>query len=761
MPIQISDIATFPEGMNLQVKPWNIPEGQARYLQDIVLHEAHNAPRRGPVTEAFSIGTELTKGAIGIVGTFQPDQTFKLAVLNGSSTSGDAKLSVLNAAHTAYAAHITIDESAVAEFLTDKRHHVSTSPHPESGIIIGTSNGLYPSSQQMLFTWAGSEKPKYSTGTITVAQDGVAVTGSGTAWLTNVDPGMYLYARVDAAPGPNFRAFIGVVKSVGSDTSITLVDGALFAVTARAYYVRPVKPVEPRVSKGTITCSTGAKKITGQGTKFSRQGLATGSNSGAWAIFRADDMKYVGRVDTVQSDIQLTLGSNALQNCNRDKYVAIDIYTERDSVLTQLKDPGFLNARWANRTWYANRGIHGRQTPLAHSRVFFSDVIDAEALDTTSDGDHFPIPSTVQPLKPITGMVATSSCLLITKQDETYGVFGSDPSNFQVKKICDDGAISNMTIQPWNEGVIWAGMKGIWFWDGSEATNIIEDRIGDYYQKSLETLDPAERSAWAMVYKNNYVVHIEGGSPYIGPVFDPDAVNDENPGATPEEPLGYEQDHLSIAVNLERRAVSFQSNLGLRGSVITPFEETLGTLYLVNKTQDTDPWAVLGGRICSASDLFYSTGLDTIRTQVPDGSLGGYGPNMYIESKRYDMQQPQLKKRLKQLQMMYNLESITGDYVTLGYVGDGVTDFDNNYLKFATMVGLNELSTESNSKWRLTRVKNDQDVYVPGYQNKRIKFNKRSQHIGFRIWQSNTTGIKSVKVGPMAIGWRPMRPGRV
>jgi hypothetical protein len=64
--------------------------------------------------------------------------------------------------------------------------------------------------------YAGSRKAQYSTGTVTTTAGSRTVTGSGTTWSTNVDPGMIL----------NVAALYGVVESVNSNTSITLRDPA-------------------------------------------------------------------------------------------------------------------------------------------------------------------------------------------------------------------------------------------------------------------------------------------------------------------------------------------------------------------------------------------------------------------------------------------------------------------------------------------------------------------------------------------------------
>jgi hypothetical protein len=78
--------------------------------------------------------------------------------------------------------------------------------------------------------WAGSKKAAdYSAGTVTVTQGSKVVTGAGTAWLANVDPGMLL--RV----GGNQEYH--VVASVDSNTQITLAEPYVYGGGAGASYV--------------------------------------------------------------------------------------------------------------------------------------------------------------------------------------------------------------------------------------------------------------------------------------------------------------------------------------------------------------------------------------------------------------------------------------------------------------------------------------------------------------------------------------------
>lgn len=745
------DLLAFPEGMNQQAKPWAIPDSQARWLEDVLLDRENQITRRGPIKPMTGWPTSMTTKGIGLVQTDDPSYRWKVAVLHGTSSS--SSMGILNTDYTSLNT-VKWDEASPQTVFFDptKRYKLATSVHPRGGALIGVQNFAGKQGQTSLGHWGGGTLDNSSGSSLTVAQDSTSVTGaSSPAWLTTAEPGMFLYATCDVATGSG-KNYIGQVKSVESNTALTLVEGSLFAVTARGWSIRAVRPLDRRVAKGTITVNASGdtpKILSGALTKFKRQGLG----SGVWTVFRADDMKYIGKVDTVESDIQLHLVGDALVSCNKDEYIAINMVGDLLKKTVDAGDFGWITGQFAGRCWYANNPYSNKSQPFSAARVWFSDIFDPEALDHTSDGDHILIPSTKPPIKPITAMVGLPTCLAVFKEDEVYGIFGTDESNFSLRKIdCPDGALNPMVLQRYQDGVVFAGAHGIWFFDGNECFDITEDRMQDWYEKAMEGAQSRTYGAWSMLYKNTYFLYADKATPPTGPDRSDNQTNAEG---------GTTADHLALAIDLNRRAFSTLTNFSFQGAVMSPDEENQGTIFLVNKHADSTPWALTGARFCAASDLFYSDGLDTITTDLRNKSATQLGPDLFIESKRYDMAEPQLKKRIKQLQMQYRLDTVSGDFITLGLTGAGQTDYDANYLKFATMVGFNELATVSGGKWHPTRASNGTGTWKAAFQNKKLKFNKRSTHLGFKIWQVNKTGIKSVRIGPMALGYKKMRPGRV
>lgn len=111
---------------------------------------------------------------------------------------------------------------------------------------------------QVLF-YAGSQKAAaYSTGTLTATSGSTAVTGSGTSWSANVDPGMILNIG-----GTDF----GVVKSVGSNTAITLTEPwGHSTAAASAYNLVRTQVVNLSLAYGGSTTNRTFVAAAGSGT---------------------------------------------------------------------------------------------------------------------------------------------------------------------------------------------------------------------------------------------------------------------------------------------------------------------------------------------------------------------------------------------------------------------------------------------------------------------------------------------------------------
>lgn len=710
-----------PEGSNLAVPPHEIADTQARYIQDGLLDEVGLLYRRGIVTNVFGVAT-LANEASGITHTVRPDGTHKVAVLHGPSA---AKLAILSDDYSS-----SVDVDWFGTLPTAPYYYVDAKPLLGGGSVIGTSrrtDSLTP--VQALGFWHGASKANYSTGTITVTRGSKTVTGSGTAWIDGlgnraIEPGMYLFGTSD---DPAITVYFGIVKSVDSATQLTLMENPPWAATAKAYTLKPVRGFCPRYTIGRITTATTATLVTGAATKFKDNSLGTGT----WAIFRATDMAFVGKVSAVTSNTAITLTANAAIALDNEGFVALraDGDYSLDTTASTRK-VGFLTALHKERQFYANLA----QSHELTYRLWISESDDPESIDLDPVAGNFIDVTSAKAgavNTPIASIAPASNSLLILKENESFSLDGSSPDDFTLRKLSDDGCLSPMSVQQYAGGVLYAGRNGIYFYDGVQPTNIGEQRLGVFYRRAVRSFDPNTYRMWSMVVDDHYILHIESATPSYKP-------QKGNTTATATS--------LTIDIYMPTMSVTFHTNMALKGAVEMPPDTQQATWFLVNTAS--------GARICSTRDLFETQGQDTI-TCI--GSTAG--PDWYLESKRYDLGDPLRKKLFKQLQLHYYVsgDDLKFDTVT-GLNDNGITSL-SRWAK--TVPAWHELPSTIASTWDALTTQYDtwDDLGQPRFKVKRLKFLKRSQHFGFRIYQASSN-VRQVKLGPWAIGFKLQRPGR-
>jgi len=240
-----------PGGMNLALPPQEIDDTEARYLQDILVDQPGITRRRGPVVGVSGIAALPRKGS-GLVAALNPTGASRFGVLTGDVASG----------------FLTVYDSALAT-VTDLAwpHPLPTSPGTgasyravdvkpamRGGAWIGISSAYDAAApNQALGLWFGGTKAN-ATITVTAARGSATVTGTG--FTAGVDPGMFLFADTD---DPYTQAYIGVVKSVDSNTSLTLVVVSGYAITARTGTFQSLRGFAPKVAKGHLTTDGGRR----------------------------------------------------------------------------------------------------------------------------------------------------------------------------------------------------------------------------------------------------------------------------------------------------------------------------------------------------------------------------------------------------------------------------------------------------------------------------------------------------------------------
>ena len=715
-----------PAGSNLALPAQELDDSEARLIQDALLDYPGLTRRRGPVSGVVGVPT-LPNPGTGLVMTLNPQGQARFGVLQG--TSGSGLFSVLTDDNSAVAADLAWPFGLPTNPAVAGQSYsiVDAKPALIGGLMIGVSSDYGASSvNQGLAYWYGGNKPNYTT-TVTVTRGSSTVVGSG--FTANVVPGMFLFANTD---DPYTAAYIGVVLSVLNDTTLTLTKAAPYTGTAKSGTFQSLRGIAPKVTEGRITSDVASTTVTGGLTKFVSQGLGTGS----WQLYRASDGAFIGKVASVQSDTALTLAANAAVATADASYIAVRADADFGIINTaNINKVGFLNATYADRQWFANLGASYDKT----SQVWFSDTSDPEGLDlSVFDGNWFVITSSSTVNEPIRAIAPAYNGLVINKENETFIITGTSPDDFTVRKLEDDGALSGMSVQQYAGGVIWAGREGIHFYDGVQTQNLVEEKLGDYYKNTIRTYDPTKYRMWSMIDRDHYFLFIENLAPTV-------AIVKGNTSTTPTK--------YSIVINLRTRAITFHTNVDIRGAITLPASVGKHTWYLVNGklSGDLSDHAI----ICDGEALFNQEGIDAVTCT---GSAAP-GPDWFWESKKFSGGDSLRLKRLKFF-LMYGLVQ-GGDMkidVVLGLndVGQTITKtFPQSVYNWTTLRAVtgtwSALSTQFPT-WNSVV----QSVFVP----QRFKFSKKATHFSFRIYQSSPN-ITRLQMGPFKLGYKIERDGRV
>lgn len=600
MALSTETLPGIPGGMNLAIPAQELDDTEARYLQDALVDKPGIVRSRGPVEAVSTLPRPTDKGSALLV-CADPVGQGRFAMLHGNAANGylgmyDSLMTTLT--DFTYPHAFPADPAAG---VSTAYHNVDSKPGMGGGAWVGASarfSGDLPT--QSLGFWFGGFRNTYSTGTVAFQGGGLNITGTGTSWGANVSAGMFVFAAVAntaAAPSPNYfgagiKTLIGVVKSVNSDTSITLMAPAPYSSsgtayveaspTAVAYEIVPIRGFAPKIAKGLITCSTTSTTVTGGGTKWLQQGFpstteASGRTTNYWNLYRLSDGNWIGRVNNAQSDTSLTLIANANVSLVDEPYIAIRGDSNWSVLLTtSVGKVGWLNAVYAERQWFANLGT---AVDFA-SRVWFSDPADPEAMDlSTYNGDFIDIPSTVSTVEPIRAILPTYNALMVFKETETYAVYGNTPVSFNVRKLEDDGVFHPMGVQPFGGGAIWPGRNGIYFYDGVTVRNMTSNKLGTIYKNAVRQVDFDQYRTWSMMSRSHYFLFFES----ITPELVPRKGNEALPVTT-----------WCIVVNMVTEAVTLHTGVNIRGSVILPQTSARQAWYLVNGADTARANSTLG-----------------------------------------------------------------------------------------------------------------------------------------------------------------------
>lgn len=673
-------------GINRALPAWEIPDDQAVWLQDVLLDVPGVVRRRGPVKQSSIAGAFTTNDPQSLHQTVLQDGSVRVAYLSGLSTP---RLRVLNSGFGSTNQVTWPGDWSTSPPVWDSK------PALNGGTMIGASEGYMPTTTGGLALWRGGSKAKYQTGTITSTRGSKVITGSGTSWTANVEAGMFIIAD----NGAGVYSLLGTVDTVDSNTQITLLLPALATVAGSAYAAQNVRGLVPRCMKGRITVADTTNIVIGAGTKFKMM-----DNGETWEMFRASDMTWVGTVSSVDSDSALQLSATAAVSMSNEHFVCIRVQSDlyNDFTLADNTSPGFLNCVYSGRQIYANLPYAADDTVYS-SRVWFSDPLDPEGLDMSpADGDFFDVTSQGASNSPIIAIASLQNAMAILKQQELYALYGSDPTQYQLRKIADVGTISAMSVVVYRNSLIFASRQGVFMFDGVALTELTSS-LGDFWKVGIRNYNAESDRAYAGIYHNHYFLHLSKFESSYTPMKGAS-------GAAPTKG--------TFVINLDTGAITFLTNFEFRGMITFPASADQDAWYIVPNSSDQTT-------IGEMADLWDGTGNDEITCKNATA-----GPDFYLETKRYDMGDAQWKKFFKQIQMLYRLSGDT--------------------LSMDTIPGLGDDGIPASKPWKQQTL----------YKNARLKFMKRSTHLGFRFYETDGN-VTDLRIGPWAIGFKWQNRGRI
>jgi hypothetical protein len=557
------------------------------------------------------------------------------------------------------------------------------------GTYLGSANKYDKPTNQTLQLWRGASLPNWTTMNCTGFTTG-ATTITVTTDIAHCSPGHHVF---DTGTGN----LVGVIKTIASNV-ITLEHPALYTgSTVTQIDVKVMRGTAVRVATGRITCSAADTTfaVNGGSTKFKAQGVTS-----SYDLY-TPDYTFVGSVASVTSDAYLQLVAAPLVSLVNSPYILI----KRNAVYTGTP-LGWLTATFAGHQFYADG-----------NNLRFSSSFDPEAVDITADGDFLTFSA-----DPIRAIVPTTSALVVITETEVFalvGAVGTTPDRWRGTRIHDDGTVCGMTCVQYKGGALWAGKRGIWFYDGASPINVAGKLDADY-RLALSTFTSSTTRAYSAIVKDHLLVWFEAVK---SGVFD---INKNGTVTHVTRP--------TIAINLSDGTLCLWQNVEIRGGIQPADVSNLGTALLPIQTLES---AVNTSRVVVGETLFTDTGQDA---WTCNGAAAA-GPDLFVETKKYSMGDMQ---RLK-LHRMLLLE-----YITTG-----------GNIRFDYVPGLNQTGTLAGTEFL-----DSSTVWI----DKRIKFNSRSQYLSLRFYQSpyqgnpaNLTPANTTRIGlgAWALGFKWKRPGRV
>lgn len=594
--------------------------------------------------------------------------------------------------------------------------------------------------------WGGNAVTTSDTtaGTAASTAGSTAVVGVGTAWTSALN-NCYLFIGAGAA-----ARYIGQVKSVVSTTSLTLYKGSFWTIAAAAPAFKTMRTIQNMPYKGRITTTVASTTVVGANTKF-QSGGPTGLSmfSVGAVLYRASDGALIGTSASVQNDTTLTLGANAAIAMTNEEYYCMP--AGAGQLVNTWPIWGVAASAveyFANRFWYGgiiagdafggaimnpfNFGVAGTLTSglsgfnsLAFSKKDVPDQLDLDP----SAGDIINLPYGQKP-DFVRALCATRGGLVVFRALDTFLITGYSPETFRAIKISDDGAFGCHSYKPYNEGVIWAGQKSVYYFDGTKVVDVLQNKVRRFYQRTARVA--LNGGSPGMAISNDHVLVSYG---MFGGNID---------GTWPYKNTTKNMTYCTMVINMVNGAVSFFTNLYVTTHISprptsssAPYQSILLTRQ--SSANNSGSWLV-GGNAIFEDAVTGSLNFDSILGCGTFLNVQQIGPDWMFETTKLSLGNAARLKFWKMLMMNYSSDvSVT-----------------------ATIIGTNDTSVDfpnrSTGTVAITTFPVSSNVGIL----KRIKFLVRSPQLVIRVYPTATTSATSqrFKLFWYAVGGKWMRWGR-
>lgn len=740
------------KGMILARAPHELNDQEVAYLQDAIINQPGFVNRRGAITgtTAITAANLDSQRPAAVCTVYDPSGVQKIGVvyLKDTGTQYDVWLAVFDTSLAFIQKHY-LSTSIVGTFSYPFRYvNVQCAPAIDGSIIIslrstygrGIVNAI--AARARVLRWYGG-----CPSTSIAAGAAPTATVAATEGSTSVTGGAAEIAKI-SFPGTIIEA-TGVVASATSTTQVELMypSPKTYAATATNFFIGETLPIAR--ARGKISCAAAVLTgITGYGTKFTEsRDRATITPSTGFDFIDPTTMRLLASLNAnapapAASDTVSGVPTSVTRSAALKNYLMYASFNVPDRYFNRFVQPiagvaGFTPKAVKGSWWTTYKGYMVSFNGLVEDSISnnagdiattgrgyihgprFPDIMD----HSVADGDWFEVQSTKGGDPDGVACQGGNNAVILCKGQETFALSGSNPDDFQLDKIADDGALSFESVTSWKGAPIWMGRTGIWMFTGEGMPeNIVENTLGPRWKELVAAFDAnlpnqdgtnyPTMQARCFVYKDYLFVNVAwtGG---VHRVYTDGVARSSNT--------------MQLMIYMPTRAVSYLTNfnfqafiqLGLQGYVILPQSASTTHHFFPVDNLFTQGLATVDSILTVNS---YDSGV--VSTSV--------GPWFHMESRKFSAGDGLWRKTWKQL----SIESL-------------MTSTKRMFLE--TVAGLNTTGVRQPTPYVGT------GLFV-AIKN---KFNARDQYMSFRLYEDINNRPATLKLGAWQWAFKFARRGQV